>query len=111
MYTYGSMPRTFYKLDRITDWSYSGSDLVHTILFADSVYYGSTASDHGKQIFQILEAGHANASAFSIHVRHSGMANCLMGDGHVESLSKAELQSPAYELVNLSSPDYVAVYP
>ncbi|MCK4325534.1 DUF1559 domain-containing protein, partial [bacterium] len=99
LYVYGTGWRVgFCKLDKV-DWARSGSDLIHTILLADSANRNPASSNYGKQIWKIERAGHGSALFNSIHVRHSGMANCLFGDGHVEALSKAEIQSPAYKLV------------
>ena len=99
----------FCKLDKITDWSKSGSDLMHTILFADTFFNFAGNSGNGSQVWKINSAVVAGSGIYNVYVLHSGMANCLLGDGHVEALSKSELQSPAYEIIDLG--EFICVYP
>ncbi len=62
-------------------------------LYVDSLIYGTTTNLEGLQTPWMLPNDAATTTKNRTHARHSGRANMVMGDMHVESANTAELRT------------------
>ena len=94
-YTYGAMghgPTTHLKFREPGNISYYATPhgrLADLVLLADS---GSMTAS-GNQLWCWYVAKSPDISGHNIFLRHTGLANCLMGDFRVVSRTKAEIQA------------------
>lgn len=100
--SYALNQRVWYSLDGSTKQVWSDHSSIELLrlpapsreaIYVDSLLHGSTANNEGMQTWWMLPNDSVSSTKNRTHVRHSGKANMLMGDMHVESANSGELRS------------------
>ncbi|MFH0797772.1 MAG: DUF1559 domain-containing protein [Candidatus Omnitrophota bacterium] len=100
-YTYGmratgSGAADYYRLDGnpiiCTDPGDPARNASQFLLLADSLETNPGYGGYGWQVYGLL--GYSEPAAYQVYVAHSGLANVLFGDGHVESCTPSTLNNP-----------------
>lgn len=104
-WTYGGHDRASVKYDKLGQTWNGNAQLSDVIVLADTIYFGSTASRCGGQVWCFGNGGSVN---FLVSTHHNGFANCLMGDGRVTAQNKGQLLSPPN---NIFYGNFPSVYP